>query len=142
MDSFRNEEGLTLVETIIALVLMLVLIAAFAGAMTVALQREVEVDKRLEASRLASSTIEFLRSNSRLDNYTSQDEFIGYNEEISFSDLGAFYDNFIEYDGFANSFIIIDEFGSPDLYELKVVIKWTDRGNEWENKIVTLVAVD
>ena len=53
MKILRCEEGLTLVETIIALVLMLVLITAFAGAMVVGLQR---YEPRIRYQRCELST--------------------------------------------------------------------------------------
>ena len=142
MENLRNEEGLTLVETIIALVLMLMLIAAFAGAMTVALQREVEVDKRLEASNLASGIVEYLGEGDNLDNLIS-----GYNFDngvnFGFSDLPNDVlddDLFISYD---DSYILVEEYnGINDLYKITVNIKWEDRDNDWSHELVTLLAVD
>lgn len=63
MNYLKNQQGLTLVETVVALVLILLLVTAFAGAMTVGLQREVEVDISLKASSLASSVFEHLGDN-------------------------------------------------------------------------------
>ena len=151
MRILRCEEGLTLVETIIALVLMLVLIAAFAGAMTVALQREVEVDKRLEASNLASGIVEYLGEGDNLKelivtlgNYDYYGEYQNedlkvyfYEDDFPVSDFDE--DISLDYD---ESYVSIELYDDNDLYRLVVFVKWEDRGNDWTHELVTLLAVD
>ena len=166
----RNEEGLTLVETIIALVLMLVLMAAFAGAMVVGLQSEVEVDKRLEASNLASSIVEYLGEGNNLKNIVEindGDEPEDYREEVILY-IDDNYKSYYYYD--ENKKTIEDSFDSElffdqirlnnsseketteirikkynendKLYKVTVNVVWDDRGNKWSNNLVTLLAVD
>ena len=164
----RNEEGLTLVETIIALVLMLVLMAAFAGAMVVGLQSEVEVDKRLEASNLASGIVEYLGEGNNLKDIVAdndEDEPEDYRETVTlyinndyelFNSDDNIYTDELDSDLFFNgirlnnssdssdsSEIILEKYeGNDNLYRVSVNIKWDDRDNEWSNNLVTLLAVD
>ena len=163
MDIIRNEEGLTLVETIIALVLMLVLMAAFAGAMTVALQREVEVDKRLEASNLASGVVEYLGEEYNLKNIVADNDgnnfetitlYINNNYELFNNDHNISTDE-LDSDLFFNGIrlnnsseletteIKLKKYnGNDNLYKITVNVVWDDRGNKWSNNLVTLLAVD
>jgi len=165
----RCEEGLTLVETIIALVLMLGLLAAFAGAMVVGLQSEVEVDKRLEASNLASSIVEYLGEGDNLrDNVKDNDgnylegkitlfitddyQIYNQNEDTNTGNL----DNSLFFNDIKlannpdtsttvsdNSTITIEEYNDIEgLYEVIINIEWLDRGNDWSHELVTLLAVD
>ena len=155
MRILRCEEGLTLVETIIALVLMLGLMAAFAGAMVVGLQSEVEVDKRLEASNLASGIVEYLGEGENLKDIIGENDSVELyiNEQYEIVDgvntLGPlnedlFFDDIkLETDS-DSSTITINKYNDDidGLYEVIINIKWLDRGNDWSNELVTLLAVD
>ena len=154
MRILRCEEGLTLVETIIALVLMLGLMAAFAGAMTVALQSEVEVDERLEASNLASGIIESLSDislngvdlgtynlnieDSKITLSFNSDEYeviIDIDEDLLLDSLNE--DTNLEIKPYPD-----DSDDSGGLYKVTVNISWDDRGNTHELNIITLLAAD
>ena len=141
----RNEEGLTLVETIIALVLMLVLMAAFAGAMVVGLQSEVEVDKRLEASNLASGIIESLSEINLTDDEIGEYDFHVDNREIVLNNnnglIIAFDEDLLSNSLTNDSSLEIKKY-SNGLYEIIVNIRWDDRSNPHELNIITLVAAD
>ena len=149
MINLKGEEGLTLVETIIALVLMLVLMAAFAGAMVVGLQSEVEVDKRLEASNLASGVIESLSDVSLNGVDTEEEYYIDIEKSevvLSFDDNDREETININEDLLLDSIndssnIIIDPY-SDGLYKITVNISWNDRGNIHDLNIVTLLAAD
>ena len=147
MVNLNNEKGLTLVETIFALVLILILFGAFAGAMVVGLQSEVEVDKRLEASNLASGIIESLS-----DINLTDDEIGTYYIDVDNREINLISDeeNGLKIDIDENlllnslnedSILIISEY-SGGLYEIKVNINWDDRGNTHELNIITLLAAD
>jgi len=144
----RCEEGLTLVETIIALVLILGLLVAFAGAMTVALQSEVEVDERLEASNLASGIIESLSdiSLNGVDlgtyNLNIEDSKITLSFNSDEYEVIIDIDEDLLLDSINDSSNINIEQYSDGLYKVTVNISWDDRGNIHDLNIITLLAAD
>jgi len=75
---YENNEGFTLIEVMLGLVLSLILIFAFSGAIISGIKTESFVDDRLEAKRVTNSIIENLyserdnlESNSITDNINS-----------------------------------------------------------------------
>lgn len=158
-----NEKGLTLVETIIALVMVVVLAAAFAGSMSIALQREVEVDNRLDASNLASSIIEFIGDGNNLNEIFSDDN-VDPNSEITLfinneykliTDINdqsnTVIDENLDSDLFFSGLrldnnndvtkITINEY-KTNLYKVIVEVFWFDRSEIHQENIATLLAVD
>ena len=160
----RNEEGLTLVETIIALVMVVVLAAAFAGSMSIALQREVEVDNRLDASNLASSIIDLIGEGENLkeilsddsDNLKSEIELFIKNDDndnykLIDEDDNIILDNELDSELIFSGLrlddnddvtkITINEY-KTNLYKVIVEVFWFDRSEIHQENIATLLAVD
>ena len=139
----NNSYGLTLIETVIALSLVIVLTTAFAGAMATGLKSENQMSSRKEAVDFASEIIENLKvrteNNKNLLSKIIKDKEDSDSEgqiEISeidgdFSNQSNFYTAEIEY---------AEE--TSGLLELTVEIKWTANGENYNEKIVTLLAVD
>ncbi len=151
MNYLRNQRGLTLVETIVALILILLLVAAFAGAMTAGLQREVEVDKRLQASSLARGIIEYLKEDVNLDELDEgENNITSLKNEGFFNDLDD--DLFFNFDDDSN--IILEKhsvslvnngngsFDSNEMNKITVNIYWHERGRQWSLDLVTFVDGD
>ncbi|MCC3143733.1 prepilin-type N-terminal cleavage/methylation domain-containing protein [Halanaerobium sp. Z-7514] len=63
MKFLKKEDGITLIEIMASLVLILILIIGFSGAFINGLRSEALVDQRLEARRISDSIIERLRNN-------------------------------------------------------------------------------
>ena len=151
----KNEEGLTLIEAIIALVVMLILVTAFAGAMTVGLQSEIETEKRLLASDLASSVIEYLGEDENLREYVNlnnEDNDVDDGEqEKSFNDLNELLPDF-DFDNELfrsdnidkeSSIINVKSYENMNgLYNVKVIVYWTDRGNRWNYELNSLLYLE
>lgn len=110
----QNKQGLTLIEVIVALVLGLVLITAFTGALVVGLQTEGDMDERLEARRLTDDIIEYLRNN--------RDEFEDDSWEDNISDEFEKVITILKESESAEDDydIIITWNKSDDLYEFKI----------------------
>lgn len=140
MDFVRNQRGLTLVETIVSLVLILILVTVFTGAITTSLQREVEVDNSLKAVDLAAGIIEFLgeddenrgivrdladNGNISLEDFIEDEEF---EVDMDFKDLK------IEK---SEIFVKPDYDGNSDLYEVKVEIYWHEPGVDNRSESLT-----
>jgi len=123
MKYLKDQRGLTLVETIVALVLVLLLVAAFAGALTAGLQREIEVDHSLKAADLSASIIEYFGDNR---------DFLPANEgaEISLSNFNNLNDaaeddlifNSLNKD--SSTITITRSEGYDNLYIIKLYIEW------------------
>ena len=61
MSSLKQENGFTLIEIMLALVLSVALILAFSNAIINGLRSETKIDKRLEAIRISNSIVERIR---------------------------------------------------------------------------------
>ncbi len=143
----NNSRGLTLIETVIALTLVVVVVTAFAGAMTTGLKSENQMEDRKEAVDFASEIIESLKV--RTDNNKNMlSEIINENDgylktggQIDISDLDGNFSNQLS---FYTAEIKYNEetSGLSDLLELTVEIKWTTNGENYNEKITTLLAVD
>lgn len=142
----NNNTGLTLIETVIALSLVVVLATAFAGAMATGLRSENQMNNRKEAVNFASEIIENLKirtaSNENLFSKIIKEK--GYSEtsaRINFSDINNYFSKSISNQSKYNAEISYQEEGSG-LLELIVEIEWTANGGSFNEKIVTLMAVD
>ena len=143
MRKLKQEEGLTLIEVIIALVLLFALVGAFAGAMLVGLQSEAEVDIRMEANNLASAIIEYIKDNGVPDTSGGDDdETIKYNDFVdnSFNDEDLIFNELDQ----ESSYIKIEEDydGNVGLYRITVELKWQERGETRTLRLVSLFAGD
>ena len=72
MGFIKNQKGFTLIEVMVALVIGLVLIIAFSGAIVNSFKAELRMDDRMEASRIVDSIIEQLK-NKNLNDLNSDD---------------------------------------------------------------------
>ncbi|GEM_PF-2906441 len=158
-DLFYNQKGFTLIETVVALVLVLLLVTAFSGAMTVGLQREVETDNSLKASSLASSIIEDLGENKIKvniieDEYSDEIRLIDFYSLINDYNKDLEEDEQIQVDDFiiddltfsdlnkdkSNIKIVNDNFDDIEtLYKIKIEIVWNERGFERTTNLVSLL---
>ena len=123
MRYLKSQEGFSLIEIVVALVLGMLLVTAFTGALTVGLQTEGDMDDRMEVTRAIDSVIEELR-NKDLSGVESEGELKG--------EIG---------DLLQEGLYIPDDYpkeiaDNDNLYNIKIV--WTE-GNY---SIETLVAVD
>jgi|GEM_PF-4667692 type II secretory pathway pseudopilin PulG len=143
---FKNISGLTLIETVIALSLVVVLSTAFAGALATGLKSENQMENRKEAVNFASEIIDNLKirtgNNENLFSKIIKEK--GYSEtsaRINFSDINNYFSNSISNQSQYTAEISYQE-ESSDLLELTVEIEWTASGGSYNEKIVTLMAVD
>jgi len=153
MKVLKNQEGLTLIEAIVALVLMIVLVAAFSGAFVTGLNREVEVDKRMSASNLANSMFEYIGEEGKLNELVSVaiDDKMYF--EIENSNSNSLPDEFLNpledslFDSLIkeSSYILIKDISGADtenLYRVTINIVWEDRGNNHNYNMVKLMVDD
>lgn len=100
---FNKENGFTLIEIMISLVLAAILILAFSSAIVNGIRSEARIDDRLEAIRISNSIAEKLRDirENEDNNWVNiQGSFEGY--EVNFQESGETIgdnndDIFIEY---------------------------------------------
>lgn len=171
MKYLKEQRGLTLLETILALGLVLILVAGFTRAMTTGLQSEIEVEQRLKASNLASGIIELLGEGDTLKNLISEEEddpedyqldltlYIDDNDDTLITANGTVVGDLDENllfpgirRGTANSeneisSIQLEKREDNDklyhrLYHVEANIIWDERGNKWTHKLISLLAVD
>jgi len=139
--------------------LVLLLVTAFSGAMTVGLQREVETDNSLKASSLASSIIEDLGENKIKvniieDEYSDEIRLIDFYSLINDYNKDLEEDEQIQVDDFiiddltfsdlnkdkSNIKIVNDNFDDIEtLYKIKIEIVWNERGFERTTNLVSLL---
>ena len=158
MKYLKDQQGLTLIETIVALVLVVLLVAAFAGALVVGLQSEVDVDLSLKSGDMAETIMEYL-SVADIEKFidernyndginlldflndveTIEDEVNGANYLFS-SRLLDFYERNVDEEG---SQIKIKNEEMPDnLVEVEILIKWEERGQDWVFDLVSKLRVE
>ncbi len=144
MEYLQDQRGMTLIEVIVAMVLILILVTAFTGAITTSLQREVEVDHSLKAADLAAGIIEYMGESG--NRYITIDIYEDYGEQIYISD-SYFADEFdyneiddLKFDSLRedDSRISVDKYDdNPDLYRVTVAIYWDEPGVEDRNESIT-----
>ena len=151
MDYLQDQRGLTLIEVIVAMVLILILVTAFTGALTTSLQREVEVDHSLKATDLAAGIIEYMGEDGNrsivIDIYDDYGEQNDYGEQQIYLNDSHFTDEFDDSEiddlKFASlredeSSISVDEYdGNPDLYRVTVDIYWDEPGVDDRSESIT-----
>ena len=149
MKYFQNQDGLTMVETIIALVLVLLLVTAFAGALTAGLQREIEVDQSLKSADIAASIMEYLGESD--DREIVKDIYDNYNGEILLSEFLNVTDfiiegelDFLEFDSDHDGNKIVAEPYNDEnyIYKATVVIEWQERGRYRSQELISLLMVE
>jgi len=129
MRLLQNQEGFSLIEIMVALMLGLLLVMAFTGAFIVGLQTEADMDERFQAKYVADSIVEYIRENRYL-----------LNDKILWSDVK---DNF-EYDEikFIDDVVIDPDSSNDELYEVFITIEWTERGEERSYSLNALLSGD
>ena len=137
----KDDSGLTLIETLLAMAMLIILVTAFTGAFVVGLQGEVDVDQHQAAGALAENIGEQLREENLAeleDNspYDIDDLFDDNNFDLSVNELSSSAEEFYINQNISdsNSNVVIDS-DNGNLYDVKVYIEWTDRG---ENRDFTL----
>ncbi|MFW6226137.1 MAG: type IV pilus modification PilV family protein [bacterium] len=141
----NNNSGLTLIETVIALSLVVILTTAFAGAMTTGLKSENQMNNRKEAVSFASEIIDNLKirkenDNNLLSKIIKEKEYSKTTGQIQFSDISGEFSNQSNF--YTPKIKYKKEAGTNNLLELSVEVNWTDSGKDFNEKIVTLMAVD
>lgn len=158
MNIFAEQRGLTLIETIVAIVLILLLVTAFAGAFVVGLQSEVEVDMSLKAGDMAESIMEYLSEQDIAEDYLNNGNYdksfsVFFDSEDKKtdilgedSDLLDFYDNRVNKDENVepeNHYSTVkiedvnDNNGNNNLVTVTIDVRWMERGNEWNYELVS-----
>lgn len=136
--SFRkNNKGITLVETVIALTLVTILATVFAGAMTIGLKSEETSNNLDNAVNFSASIFDYFNqefenvlNNIELTSNSYNKTLENFKNDYSNSNFNnQFYDFHIEkfsYDS-SNSKIIINRFDEDlKLYNVKLIISWND----------------
>lgn len=143
----NNSSGLTLIETVIALTLVVILVTAFAGAMTTGLKTENQMENRKEAVNLASEIIENLKirtdnNKNMMSEIINKESYDNDADIIDFFNInGEYLSSINEKSYFQNIFIEYKEI-EEDLLELTVGVEWIHNGEDYNEKISTLLAVD
>ena len=138
----KDDSGLTLIETLLAMAMLIILVTAFTGAFVVGLQGEVDVDQHQAAGALAENIVEQLREENLAeleDNspYEINDLFDDNDFDLSVDELSSSAKEFYENQNISDSDseVTIENIGPDTLYSVEVNIEWTDRG---ENRNFTL----
>lgn len=147
MNTLKNNKGLTLVETVIALTLVVILTAAFAGAMGIGLKSEKKVSKLDEAIKISSSIADYIAGKTESE-YVFKDIILqsivledgefekslnSFINEVNDSNLESFFKTQLENKKLNidenNSKISIDKFNNSDnlnLYKLTINLTWEE----------------
>ena len=94
MTLFKQEDGFTLIEIMLALVLAVLLIFAFSDSIITGLRSEATINRKLEAIRVSNSLVENLRyiRNKEDNNWANiQGSFEGYS--VNFQESGETLSN-------------------------------------------------
>lgn len=135
----NNSRGLTLIETVIALSLVVVLATAFAGAMVTGLKSEKNTNDLDRAVNLSASIYEYFNqkfelvlSNIELNSNRYDNSLENFKNEIDNGQFNNIYDLYTEnldYD-LDNSKILIEKINEDlKLYKVELIIAWSS-GNE------------
>lgn len=167
MKILYSKQGITLIEVLVAMVIGLMLIAAFSGAFVRGLHAEAEVDRKLQAASTAGSIIELFRDQD-IKSIIYPDKLLypyeyGHDSQefmniLNRADKSAVSLEFIEpssikiesavYDSSAGK-LIFEKLESSDqltvgnnneeLYRITVDLYWLERGSPWNFKLVSLI---
>lgn len=71
---FQSQEGLSLIEILLAMAVVVVLITAFTTALVTGLQSEEEMDKKMQAAGLAETALERIKAfDGNISDFSCQD---------------------------------------------------------------------
>lgn len=149
MNIFREEAGITLIETVITLFLIVFLITAFTAALVTGVQTQTQSVNRKQAINLAADLVELLHSknvqgknllskiiedenlshdsasfnltNQLLDKYKADFSLIGADQQVQ-----LIYNTFDDW---------------QNLLNVTIQVKWQDR-HSYQESLKTLLAVD
>ncbi len=124
---FKKEEGFTLLEIMVTLVLGVILFLAFSRVFVFGLQSEAYIDNKLQAKSIASDIVEYIRQNRNLLDNTEE------KNEIEWNDVEEPFE----------AEIIDKPYNSNNhLREVTIKIIWQERGNEKNYILYALLAGD
>ena len=127
MSYFKKEEGFTLLEIMVTLVLGVILFLAFSRVFVFGLQSEAYIDNKLQAKSIASDIVEYIRQNRNLLGNTEE------KNEIEWNDVEEPFE----------AEIIDKPYNSNNhLREVTIKIIWQERGNEKNYILYALLAGD
>ena len=142
----KDDSGLTLIETLMAMAMLIVLVTAFTGAFVFGLQGEVDVDQHQAAGALAENIMEQLRDEDLDELEGNHDIDDLFNEidlsanELSFT-AREFYNNQSIADNDSEVTIEINSI-SDTLYDITVDIDWEERGEKRDFTLETRIHSD
>jgi hypothetical protein len=161
MDLRKNNKGLTLVEVLISLVILIILISTFSGAVLVSLKSESTSNNLDFASSMSASIFDYLSDANNLKVIVENEvdmssgeykneirDFIKNDLETSLKDnFLAIYNNYTENNRFdyldKSKIIITDRSDIIDgLYEVEINIYWYSEQGEGKYEIATMIGVD
>ena len=127
MKLFQNEEGFTLIEVMMALVIGLTLILSFSRIFSSGLQSEREMDEKLEARRVTDDIVEYLRNNinefANENSNSIRDDINDYINENREKEISIYF-------GESDSDVEIIYHENNSLYKFQ--INWSDRNYQKE----------
>lgn len=151
MNIFREEAGITLIETVITLFLIVFLITAFTAALVTGVQTQAQSANRKQAINLAADLVELLHSknvqgknllskiiegenlshdsahfnltNQLLDKYKADFSLIGADQQVQLKYTTNTFDD------------------GQNLLTVTIQVKWQDR-HSYQESLKTLLAVD
>lgn len=125
MKFLKNEDGFTLIEIMLSLVLAVLLIFAFSNAIINGLRSETLINKRLEAIRISNSLVEqlrYIRNNEDGNWINIQGNFEDYT--VNFEESGETVNNN------ADDIFIKHKTVGDDLHSFEII--WEDRNYNLE----------
>jgi len=131
----QKNEGFTLIEIMVALLLGLILFLTFSSIFISGLRSEGDIDNKLKAKNVANSIVEYIRKNKNLEN----------DNDIVWGDVEkAFDDDEVKFiDDPAENIKIDSEYNNVgNIYEVEIEIKWQERGNERSYSLHALLLGD
>ncbi|TDO92247.1 hypothetical protein DFR79_10660 [Halanaerobium saccharolyticum] len=144
----NNSNGLTLIETVIALTLVVVLVTAFAGAMATGLRSEKNTNDLDRAINFSASIYEYFNqkfelvlSNIELNSNSYDNSLENFKNEIDNGQFNNIYDSHTEnldYDS-DNSKILIEKINEDlKLYKVKLIIAWNSGNGNSSYKLESI----
>lgn len=146
MRFLKNNSGLTLIETVIALSLIVILTTAFVGALSTGLKSETEMNNRKSAIEFGSSIIDIFKFSSPdyknlLTEIIDKKNYSLNESNINFNDIKTYFpEEFIDKSDQYITKINYEEI-KENLLELSINLSWENNGKNYNEKIVTLVVV-
>jgi len=133
MKFLQKNEGFTLIEIMVALVLGLIMFLAFSNVFIFGLRSEGYIDNKFKAKNVANSIVEYIRENKTL----LEDDIKWQYIEEAFDDEVKFIDNPDENIDIEREYKSVE-----DIYEVRIEIKWQERGNERSYSLHALLSGD